>query len=161
MNEIKPDTATTVQQLTFSLAGEEYGIDILAVREIRGWTRVTRIPQAPPHVLGVLNLRGTVLPVIDLRLRFGLEKVAHDANTALIVVAQGPRLFGLVVDAVDEVIDLAPATIQPLPAMGAIAAARYLSGLASHAGRTLLLLDLTALLQPLPTVDAPDVALAA
>lgn len=148
MNEHKPDTAPTVQQLTFSLAGEEYGVDILAVREIRGWTRVTRIPQAPPHVLGVLNLRGAVVPVMDLRLRFGIERAEYGVNTVMIVVAVEDRLFGIVVDAVSDVIDIDPAAIKPVPDMGAIVDTRYLKGLATHVERMVMLLDVEKLMRP-------------
>ncbi|TAL74998.1 MAG: purine-binding chemotaxis protein CheW [Rhodanobacter sp.] len=148
MNENKPGAAATVQQLTFSLAGEEYGVDILAVREIRGWSRVTRIPQAPPHVLGVLNLRGAVVPVMDLRLRFGIERAEYGVNTVMIVVAVEGRLFGIVVDAVSDVIDIDPAAIKPVPDMGAIVDTRYLKGLATHVERMVMLLDVEKLMRP-------------
>lgn len=147
MNESRQDTAATVQQLTFSLAGEEYGVDILAVREIRGWSRVTRIPQAPPHVLGVLNLRGAVVPVMDLRLRFGMEKAEYGDSTVMIVVAVQERLFGIVVDAVSDVIDIDLAAIKPVPDMGAVVDTRYLKGLATHVERMVMLLDVEKLMR--------------
>ncbi|HET8764653.1 MAG TPA: chemotaxis protein CheW [Rhodanobacter sp.] len=157
MNENRPGAAPTVQQLTFSLAGEEYGVDILAVREIRGWTRVTRIPQAPPYVLGVLNLRGAVVPVMDLRLRFGIERAEYGVNTVMIVVAVEERLFGIVVDAVSDVIDIDPAAIQPVPDMGAIVDTRYLKGLATHVERMVMLLDVEKLMRP-DEVESIEVA---
>src|SRR3546814_20206413 len=88
------------QYLTFALAGEDYGVDILAVREIRGWSRVTRIPQSPAFLLGVLNLRGAIVPIMDLRLRFNLPGPERDDLTVTILVAVDGRHFGMVVDAV-------------------------------------------------------------
>lgn len=158
MNENKQETAPTIQQLTFSLAGEEYGVDILTVREIRGWSRVTRIPQAPPHVLGVLNLRGAVVPVMDLRLRFGMERVEYNENTVMIVVALAERLFGIVVDAVSDVVDIDPASIKPVPDMGAVVDTRYLKGLATHVERMVMLLDVDKLMRP-DEVESLDAAL--
>lgn len=156
MHENHADTAPTVQQLTFSLAGEEYGVDILSVREIRGWSRVTRIPQAPAHMLGVLNLRGAIVPVLDLRLRFGLEREGYGDGTVMIVVAVSERLFGVVVDTVSDVVDIDPATIKPVPDMGAIVDTRYLKGLATHVDRMVMLLDVEKLMRPedVETLDA-------
>ncbi|MBD8871442.1 chemotaxis protein CheW [Rhodanobacter sp. DHB23] len=156
MYEDKADTAPTVQQLTFSLAGEEYGVEILSVREIRGWSRVTRIPQAPDYLLGVLNLRGAVVPVMDLRLRFGLERESYGDSTVMIVVAVAERLFGIVVDAVSDVVDVDPASIKPVPDMGSIVDTRYLKGLATHAERMVMLLDVEKLMRPedVETLDA-------
>ena len=150
-----------LQQLTFTLAGEEYGVDILAVREIRGWSRVTRIPQTPEHLLGVLNLRGAIVPIMDLRLRFGLERESFGDNTVVIIVAVDERLFGIVVDAVSDVVDIDPAAIKPVPDMGAVVDTRYLKGLATHVERMVMLLDVEKLMRPedVETLDAamPDV----
>jgi purine-binding chemotaxis protein CheW len=156
MNDSKQGVASTVQQLTFSLAGEEYGVDILTVREIRGWTRVTRIPQAPAYVLGVLNLRGAIVPVMDLRLRFGLERESYGDSTVMIIVAVAGRLFGIVVDAVSDVVDIDMAAIRPVPDMGAIVDTRYLKGLATHVERMVMLLDVEKLMRPedVETLDA-------
>jgi purine-binding chemotaxis protein CheW len=159
MYDNDPGTAPTVQQLTFSLAGEEYGADILSVREIRGWSRVTRIPQTPRYLLGVLNLRGAIVPVMDLRLRFGLEREAYDQNTVVIIVAVAERLFGIVVDAVSDVVDIDLAAIKPVPDMGAIVDTRYLKGLATHVERMVMLLDVEKLVRP-EDVETLDAALA-
>lgn len=148
MHETNQGAADHLQQLTFSLAEEEYGVDILAVREIRGWSRVTRIPQTPSYVLGVLNLRGSVVPVMDLRLRFGLEREAYDDTTVTIIVAVADRLFGIVVDAVSDVVDIDPAAIKPVPDMGLVVDTRYLKGLATHSERMLMLLDVQKLMRP-------------
>ncbi|MDQ6648071.1 MAG: chemotaxis protein CheW [Pseudomonadota bacterium] len=159
--------APVLQQLTFSLAGEEYGVDILAVREIRSWSRVTRIPQTPDYVLGVLNLRGAVVPIMDLRLRFGLQRESYGDDTVMIVVAIDKRLFGIVVDAVSDVIDIDPAAIKPVPDMGAVVDIRYLKGLATHVERMVMLLDVEKLMRPedvetleaaLPAIQEVEVA---
>ena len=161
MHENNQDAATMLQQLTFNLAGEEYGVDILAVREIRGWSRVTRIPQTPEHLLGVLNLRGAIVPIMDLRLRFGLERESFGDNTVVIIVAVDERLFGIVVDAVSDVVDIDPAAIKPVPDMGVVVDTRYLKGLATHVERMVMLLDVEKLMRPedVETLDAamPDV----
>jgi purine-binding chemotaxis protein CheW len=161
MHENNQDAATMLQQLTFNLAGEEYGVDILAVREIRGWSRVTRSPQTPEHLLGVLNLRGAIVPIMDLRLRFGLERESFGDNTVVIIVAVDERLFGIVVDAVSDVVDIDPAAIKPVPDMGAVVDTRYLKGLATHVERMVMLLDVEKLMRPedVETLDAamPDV----
>ena len=138
----------TVQQLTISLGNEEYGIDILAVREIRGWTPVTRIPQAPSYVLGVLNLRGAIVPVLDLRLRFVLARVEYSATTVTVVVTVAGRLFGVVVDAVSDVLDVEADQIRPVPDMGTTVDTEYLKGLTAVGERMVLLLDVDKLLQP-------------
>lgn len=160
MYENNQDAVPTLQQLTFSLADEEYGVDILAVREIRGWSRVTRIPQAPAYVLGVLNLRGAIVPVMDLRLRFGLERENYGDNTVVIIVAIAERLFGIVVDAVSDVVDIDPAAIKPVPDLGAVVDTRYLKGLATHVERMVMLLDVEKLMRP-EDVETLDAALPA
>lgn len=152
-------TAPTVQQLTFNLAGEEYGVDILSVREIRGWSRVTRIPQTPDYLLGVLNLRGAIVPIMDLRLRFGLQRENYGDSTVMIIVAVEQRLFGIVVDAVSDVVDIDLLAIKPVPDMGAVVDTRYLKGLATHVERMVMLLDVEKLMRP-QDVETLDVALA-
>jgi purine-binding chemotaxis protein CheW len=136
------------QYLTVNLGNEEYGVDILAVREIRGWTPVTRIPQAPSYVLGVLNLRGAIVPVLDLRLRFHLEREEYTATTVTVIVMVAGRQFGVVVDAVSDVVEVAPSGIRPVPDMGTTVDTEYLQGLTSVGERMVLLLDVDRLLQP-------------
>jgi len=137
-----------LQYLAVNLAEEEYGIDILAVREIRGWTPVTRIPQAPHYVLGVLNMRGAIVPILDLRLRFGLAREEYDATTVTVIITVAGRLFGVVVDGVSDVLDVAAADVRPVPDMGTAVDTEYLKGLTSVAERMVLLLDVDKLLQP-------------
>src|ERR1700754_3605017 len=136
------------QYLTVNLGNEEYGVDILAVREIRGWTLVTRIPQAPSYVLGVLNLRGAIVPVLDLRLRFGLEREEYTDTTVCVIVMVAGRQFGVVVDAVSDVVEVIPGAIRPVPDMGTTVDTEYLKGLTSVGERMVLLLDVDRLLQP-------------
>lgn len=135
------------QYLTVNLAHEEYGIDILAVREIRGWTPVTRIPQSPPYLLGVLNLRGAIVPVLDLRLRFGVEREAYTDTTVTVIVAVDGRSFGIVVDAVSDVLDAADSQVRPVPDMGTTVDIEYLRGLIGVNERMVLLLDVDRLLR--------------
>jgi purine-binding chemotaxis protein CheW len=147
-NPVATAAATAAQYLTVNLAQEEYAIDILAVREIRGWTPVTRIPQAPHYVLGVLNLRGAIVPVLDLRLRFGLVREEYGATTVTVVVTVANRLFGVVVDAVCDVLDVSSDQVRPVPDMGTAVDTEYLKGLTSIEERMVLLLDVDKLLQP-------------
>ncbi|KRE90940.1 chemotaxis protein CheW [Frateuria sp. Soil773] len=148
MSDHPGSEALQSQYLTVNLAHEEYGIDILAVREIRGWTPVTRIPQAPHYVLGVLNLRGAIVPVIDMRLRFGLPREDYGPTTVAVIVAVAGRNFGVVVDAVSDVLDVAADAIRPVPDMGTAVDTEYLKGLTAAGERMVLLLDVDRLLQP-------------
>ncbi|MGC3981439.1 MAG: chemotaxis protein CheW [Steroidobacteraceae bacterium] len=138
------------QMLTFVLASESYAVDIQRVQEIRGWTAVTPIPEAPSHILGVLNLRGAIVPIIDLRARIGITPVEPSATTVIIVLnvetQTGARLFGIVVDRVSDVANLSDTTLQAVPAMGNQASARYLRGLVNLHDTMVLLLDIDALL---------------
>lgn len=143
--------ALTSQFLTFSLAGEEYGLDILRVHEIRGWTPVTRVPNTPRYVLGVLNLRGTIVPIIDTRTRFHLEQVEYTPITVIIVVsvrtANGNRVFGIVVDGVSDVLDVTPEEIKPAPDFGTAVNTEFISGLAAVGDKMVMLLDIDKLLR--------------
>ena len=112
-------TEATSQYLTFALGQEEYGIDILRVQEIKGLSAVTPIPNSPAYVKGVMNLRGTVVPIFDLRLKFGMESQAYDRFTVIVVVNVGERIVGLVVDAVSDVLDIENGSIEPAPDLGA------------------------------------------
>lgn len=143
---------STSQCLTFGLADEEYGIDILRVQEIRVWSKVTRIPNSPPYVLGVMNLRGTIVPIIDLRLRFRLDRAEYTPQTVIVVVTvqseHNERTIGVVVDRVSDVLDLKPGDIQPAPDFGTIVTTEYIQGLASVEERTVMLLSVDRLLNP-------------
>ncbi|HEX6637742.1 MAG TPA: chemotaxis protein CheW [Steroidobacteraceae bacterium] len=138
--------------LTFSLGGEVYGVDILRVKEIRGWTPVTRIPQSPQAMLGVLNLRGIIVPIVDLRVRFGLPAAEFNAVTVTIVLslqtAAGDKEYGFVVDSVRDVVDLTSASIRPAPEVGSTAANEYIEAIATHDEQMLILLDAGRLASP-------------
>jgi purine-binding chemotaxis protein CheW len=143
-------TTTPVQVLTLLLGDETYGVDILRVQEIRGWTPVTRIPCAPAHVLGVLNLRGSIIPIVDLRLLFALEGAKYDAVTVIVVLSvicrDARRNFGAVVDGVSDVIDVDAAQVRPAPQLGAGVATDHISGLLPICEHMVILLDIDKLI---------------
>ena len=143
------DAADSAQFLTFVCAGEEYGVDILCVQEIKGWDGVTRVPYTPPYLLGVMNLRGVIVPVIDLRTRFGVQQRAPDSSTVVIVVrvntAHGEKTAGIVVDAVSEVYSVTPDNIKPTPDLGASTDGACVKGLTSVDGKMVMLLDIDQL----------------
>lgn len=128
------------QYLTFKLGGEEFGIEILRVQEIKGWTSPTPIPNAPSWFKGVMNLRGTVVPVVDLRAMFGMPAVECTRFTVVIVVNVGTRVAGLVVDAVSDVLDVPSRDVVPAPDMGRAVDTRYLTGIAKSNDRLVSLL---------------------
>ncbi len=138
------------QVLTFSLGAENYGVDILRVQEIRGWAPVTKIPKVPPHVLGVLNLRGSIVPIVDLRLRFNLAQAEFTPLTVIIVLSvqasSGLRELGLVVDAVSDVVDISAENLKETPSLGSRATVEFIQGLALVANRMLILLDVDELI---------------
>jgi purine-binding chemotaxis protein CheW len=138
------------QVLSFRLGEETYGVDILAVKEIRGWAPVTRIPQSSPHVLGVLNLRGAIVPIMDLRRRFALPSAEFTPVTVVIVLSLGTPLgqreCGIVVDAVSDVVDIPADSIRPTPELNGQERSGFISGLAQSADGMLILLDAAELI---------------
>ena len=138
------------QVLTFVLGKETYGVDILRVQEIRGYSAVTKIPHAPPHVLGVLNLRGSIVPIVDLRMRFSLDRAEYTAVTVIIVVAvmssAGRRDFGVVVDGVSDVVDVNTEEVKPAPDLGSRGTTDYIRGLVPVSDRMVVLLDIDRLI---------------
>lgn len=143
------------EYLSFRLDAEEYGIDILKVQEIRGFEAATRMVNAPPHVLGVLNLRGEIVPILDLRIRFGMVDVKYDSQTVTIVLNICDRMVGMVVDAVSDVVTLQAGQIKAAPEFtGAIQAAQVI-GIATvdqgDARRMLILLDIEKLMMGVNT----------
>jgi purine-binding chemotaxis protein CheW len=138
------------QVLTFVLGAETCGVDIMRVQEIRGWTSVTKIPHAPPQVLGVLNLRGSIVPIIDLRRQFNLEQAGYTAVTVIIVLSvqsrAGRRDFGVVVDGVSDVVNLNASQIKPAPDLGCQGATEHIRGLLPVDGRLIVLLDIDRLI---------------
>jgi purine-binding chemotaxis protein CheW len=138
------------QVLSFRLGEETYGVDILSVKEIRGWAPVTRIPQSSAHVLGVLNLRGAIVPIMDLRRLFALESAEFTPVTVVIVMSlatpTGQRECGIVVDSVSDVVDVPPEAIRPTPALNGQVNSDFIAGLAQIDGGMLILLDAAGLL---------------
>ncbi len=136
--------------LTFSLANEEFGIGILKIREIIGMMSITTVPQTPEFVKGVVNLRGKVIPVIDLRLRFGMETVDYDERTCIIVVeieaARGSVTIGVVVDSVSEVLNIVAEDIEDTPSFGTNLQTDYILGMAKAEGSVKILLDIDRIL---------------
>jgi len=135
-----------LQLVTFTLGTEEYGVDIMRVQEIIRMQDITRVPQMPAFIEGVLNLRGNVIPVVDLRKRFALPTAEQTAQTRIVVVNVGDRTTGVVVDAVSEVLRLAEDQIEPPPAVVAGIGHEYLRGVGKVGGRLIILLDLDRIL---------------
>ena len=136
--------------LTFQLGNEEFGVRVLKVREIMGIQEITAVPQTPDHVKGVINLRGKVIPVIDLRLKFGMVHAEYTQRTCIIVTQvqgeNGKILMGVVVDGVSEVLNLTAAEIEDTPDFGGNAAGQYLLGMAKVKGKVKILLDIDQVL---------------
>lgn len=128
--------------LTFCLGKEEYGIEILTVREIMGMLPVTAVPHTASHVTGVINLRGQVIPVVDLRLKFDMEKIEHTEETCIIVVQTGGSLLGVIVDRVSEVLNIVAGEIVDAPKLGTDFNTDYLLGIGKAEDRVRLLLDI-------------------
>jgi purine-binding chemotaxis protein CheW len=142
---MEPRTATreaTREVLVFVLGNEEYGVDILKVQEIRGYEKVTPIPASPPYLKGVVNLRGIIVPVIDLRVKFGMADPRYDSFTVVIVLRIGAQTVGIVVDGVSDVVRLAPSDVKAAPQLGSVVDASFLAGLATHDARMILLMDI-------------------
>lgn len=138
------------QYLTFQLGREEYAVDILRVQEIKGWERATRIPHTPEYVLGVINLRGAIVPIIELRKRFALESTEFGSTTVVIVVKvtspHGERTVGMVVDAVCEVYSVSNADVKAPPEVGASVDTAFVKGFATVENKMLILLDIDRLI---------------
>lgn len=135
----------TRQFISFTIGSEEYGVDIMAIREIKGWTATTELPNTPPYVRGVINLRGAIVPIFDLRTRFGGGATAASPRHVIIVVSVRSRVVGLLVDAVADIITIAGGSIQPVPDLERKADTGFLSGLVTVDGRMVALLDLDRL----------------
>jgi purine-binding chemotaxis protein CheW len=144
--EVKKGEAELLQLVTFSIGDEEFGVEILKVQEINRMMEITRVPKAPDFVEGVINLRGRVIPVIDLRKRFGLESKVHDKDTRIIVIEINKMIVGFVVDAVSEVLRIPADTVEPPPPVVAGLDSEYISGVGKLEDRLLILLDLDRLL---------------
>ncbi len=159
-NDILLDVGNEGNQfLTFIMASEEYGVDILRVQEIRGWESVTVIPNTPEYIKGVINIRGTIVPIIDLRERFHMKVVEYGPTTVVIVLkvveASKERIMGIVVDAVSDVYNVDEAEIKDPPDFGSVVNIEFVRGLATIDEKMLILLEIDKLLneKELSTVD--------
>ena len=140
------DKESSKEVLTFMLGKEEYGIDILKVQEIRGYDAVTHIANAPEFIKGVINLRGNIVPIVDLRVRLKLGNIRYDEFTVVIILMLEQRLVGIVVDSVSDVLQLNKDQIKPPPEFGKGIDTRYLTGLGVNAERLTILVDIEGLL---------------
>jgi purine-binding chemotaxis protein CheW len=136
----------TTEVLSFRLGAEEYALSILKVQEIRGYDNVTRIASAPDYLKGVVNLRGIIVPIVDMRIKFNVGTPTYDAFTVVIVLNIGGHTIGVVVDSVSDVVTLTPEQIKPAPELGASVTSDYLQGLGTVGERMLILLDIDKLL---------------
>ncbi|MFU2210246.1 chemotaxis protein CheW [Desulfovibrio sp. JY] len=143
---LKKQDAELLQLVTFSIGEEEFGVDILSVQEIIRMMDITKVPRAPDFVEGVINLRGKVIPIIDLRRRFGLSTRDHDKHTRIIVIEINNMIVGFVVDSVSEVLRIPASTVEPPPPVVSGLESEYISGVGKLEDRLLILLDLDKLL---------------
>jgi len=139
-------TSDGSQFLTFNLGDELYGVDILRVQEIKGYTAVTKIPNTPPHIKGVLNLRGTIVPIIELRTKFEMPTIDYTTFTVIIVVVVRDKVMGLVVDSVSDVLNIDKKDIQAPPQFGAKVDVSFLNGIGKSGDKLIALLDMDRLL---------------
>ena len=150
MHAITPPPSSTAAQalefLAFTLGQEEYGIDIQKVQELRGYDTVTRIANAPEHIKGVVNLRGIIVPIIDMRIKFNLGTPSYDQFTVVIILNMANRVMGMVVDSVSDVITLSPEQVKPAPEMASVLDTDYLIGLGTLDERMLILVDIDKLM---------------
>ena len=134
------------EYLTFTLAGETYGIDILKVQEIRGYDSVTRIANTPEFIKGVINLRGVIVPIVDLRIKFRAPQVSYHEFTVVIIINVLGKVVGIVVDGVSDVVELPVQSIKPPPELGATVDTRYITGLGTLNDQMLILVDIEKLM---------------
>ncbi|MDB5069964.1 MAG: cheW [Candidatus Eremiobacteraeota bacterium] len=136
----------TIQVVSFKLGSEEYGVDIAQVQEINRMVAVTHVPRAPQFMEGVINLRGQLIPIIDLRARFGMPRAEHTKNTRIVVTEIGTKRVGMVVDSVSEVLRLDVAQIEPAPEMITGVDTEYIRGVGKIEDRLIILLDLAKII---------------
>jgi purine-binding chemotaxis protein CheW len=146
MDNTQNSTASSGEFLTFTLGQEEYGIDILKVQEIRGYEDPTRIANAPPFIKGVINLRGVIVPIVDLRIKFNLSNPTYDQFTVVIILNIGKRVVGAVVDGVSDVIQLSSDNLRPAPEFGSTLDTRYILGLGTIDDRMIIVVDIESLM---------------
>jgi len=151
-------TTDTHQFLTFALGQEEYGVEILKIQEIKGFSAITPLPNAPAYVRGVLNLRGTIVPIIDLRKKFGMPEEAYTKFTVIVVVQVQGKIMGFIVDAVSDVLTVTGGDIQPTPDLHGQVDTSFLNGLAKAGEKLVILLDIDKVLTAGETAAASQAA---
>jgi purine-binding chemotaxis protein CheW len=153
------NSAPPSQFVSFAIGDDQYGVDIMAVREIKGWAEITHLPRQPDYVRGVLNLRGVIVPIIDLRCRFGQGLTEATPLHIVIIVQIGPRLIGLLADRVLDIVSFDGSQIRPVPRVARAVRVDFLSGLATTGESMIALIDLPNLLSvPLDETDVPPLA---
>src|SRR3990167_4124827 len=159
-NQELTTTGASRELLTFTLGSEEYGIDILKVQEIRGYEAVTTIANAPEFIKGVINLRGIIVPIVDMRIKFKLGNIGYDATTVVIILNIANRVVGMVVDGVSDVTTLKPEEIRPAPEFGSGLDVQYLQGLGTVDDRMIILVDIEKLMssRDMELVEAAEMA---
>jgi len=140
------EASSTAQYLTFTLDQERYAVDIAKVREVLEFSTVTKVPRTPEFMRGMINLRGNIVPIVDMRIKFNLDKVAYDAFTVVIILNVANRVVGMVVDGVSDVLTLLPEQIRPSPEFGSTFDTEYLVGLGAVDQRMLILVDIEKLM---------------
>lgn len=158
LTSIDSATGGVRQFISFTIGDEEYGVDIMAIREIKGWTASTELPNTPSYMRGVINLRGAIIPIFDLRARFNEGLTEASARHVIIVVAMADKVLGLLVDAVADIITVSSSDIQPVPQIEHKADAGFLAGLVTVEGRMVALLDLDRLFEGEAHYDAAHAA---
>ncbi len=151
--QARPSPVRPREYLTFRLGNEEYGMDILRVQEIRGYEQPTRIANAPDFIKGVINLRGVIVPIIDLRLKFGLGNSEYNSFTVVIILNVNNRVIGMVVDSVSDVLELDPSAVRDAPELSSVVDSSYILGLGTLNDRMLILVDIERL------ITAPEMAI--
>lgn len=146
MPKDREKTEVASEYLTFTLGNEAYGIDILKVQEIRGYDTVTHIANAPDFIKGVINLRGVIVPIVDMRIKFKVGEPTYHEFTVVIIMNVLERVIGMVVDSVSDVVALSPELIRPAPEMGAALDTHYINGLCTHNDQMLILVDIEKLM---------------
>jgi purine-binding chemotaxis protein CheW len=141
-NQVGGFTGDAGQYLTFALGQEEYGVEILKVQEIKGYVPATPVPNTPNFIKGVMNLRGTIIPVVDLRTKLSLKEAEYNQFTVIIVVTVGTKVVGLIVDAVSDVLNIPKADIQAAPELGSTVDVRFIDGMAKAGEKIVMLLNI-------------------
>jgi len=159
-NQEQTSESASRELLTFTLGDEEYGIDILKVQEIRGYEAVTTIANAPEFIKGVINLRGIIVPIVDMRIKFNLGNITYDQFTVVIILNVANRVVGMVVDGVSDVITLKDEQIRPAPEFGASLDTKYLLGLGTVDERMIILVDIEHLMtsRDMELIESAEIA---